>query len=142
MGDDSFIRCAGLRKGRRHMGEVFSFWLAGNRIHLLSSPKGHEAAMRATLNGKPVVEAVIEAVPDDLNLNQVAVEVRDASSQPVPQSAGTTVNFQFIRSINRIATTETIMVFAVYMMTGPNSIRTLLRSLVARDIKSPVLFFW
>jgi sterol 14-demethylase len=31
-----------LRKARRHMGEVFSFWLAGQRIHLLSSPKGHE----------------------------------------------------------------------------------------------------
>ena len=32
-------------------------------------------------------------------------------------------------------------VLAVYMMPGPTSIRTLLRSFVARDIKSPVLFF-
>ena len=33
-------------------------------------------------------------------------------------------------------------VFSVYMIPGPNSMRTLLRSLVARDINSPVLFFW
>ncbi len=46
-----------------------------------------------TLSGKPVVEATIEAATDDLNLNQVAVEVRDASTQLVPQSASTTVNF-------------------------------------------------
>ena len=34
------------------------------------------------------------------------------------------------------------IVFAEYMIPGPNSMRTLVKSFVARDIRSPVRFAW
>ena len=47
-----------------------------------------------------------------------------------------------IDSIRTIATTNTRMVFAEYMTAGPIIMRTALRSLVARDIRSPVRRAW
>jgi hypothetical protein len=47
-----------------------------------------------TLNGAMVVQAQLEADPDDLNLDRVAVEVRDASDQAVAQAVGTLVDFE------------------------------------------------
>ncbi len=43
-----------------------------------------------------------------------------------------------IEAIRMMATTKTMMVFAVYITAGPIIVRTAFRSLVARDIRSPV----
>ena len=47
-----------------------------------------------------------------------------------------------IDNISETATTDTIEVVSVYMIAGPAIIRTALRSLVARDIRSPVRWRW
>ena len=47
-----------------------------------------------------------------------------------------------IDSISTIATTNTRTVFAEYMTAGPIIMRTAFRSLVARDIRSPVRRAW
>ena len=43
-----------------------------------------------------------------------------------------------IRTINKTASTMVIRVVALYMIPGPRTMRTAFRSLVVRDISSPV----
>ena len=45
-------------------------------------------------------------------------------------------------SIRATATTNTMPVLAMYMMAGPTIMRTAFRSLVARDMRSPVRVAW
>ena len=47
-----------------------------------------------------------------------------------------------IDSMRMMATTKVRMVLAEYITDGPTIIRTALRSLVARDIRSPVRVAW
>ena len=47
-----------------------------------------------------------------------------------------------IDTIRTSATTKARSVFAEYMTDGPIIMRTALRSLVARDMRSPVLWVW
>ncbi len=57
-------------------------------------------------------------------------------------SSAISVSSASIDSINRIATTKTRTVLAEYITAGPIIMRTALRSLVARDIRSPVRRTW
>ncbi len=52
------------------------------------------------------------------------------------------VSRRSIDTINAIAATKSIRVFAAYITAGPTVIRTAFRSLVARDIRSPVRRPW
>jgi hypothetical protein len=51
------------------------------------------AASITTINGSQVLSVTATAAVNDLNLNEVSVSILDANGQPVPQSAGTSVNF-------------------------------------------------
>ena len=57
-------------------------------------------------------------------------------------SNATRVSTGSIDSINATDTTNIITVLAMYMMAGPTIMRTAFRSLVARDIRSPVRWAW
>ena len=59
-------------------------------------------------------------------------ETSGSGSRPISVSRGS------IDSISTIATTNTSVVCDAYMIDGPAIIRTAFRSLVARDIRSPV----
>ena len=56
--------------------------------------------------------------------------------------SATSVSRRSIDSIRAIAATNRMIVLAEYMIAGPIIIRTAFRSLVARDIRSPVRRDW
>ena len=57
-------------------------------------------------------------------------------------SSATIVNHGSIETIRMMATTNTSVVWVAYITDGPAIMRTALRSLVARDIRSPVRRSW
>ncbi len=69
-------------------------------------------------------------------------EVVDAQRHERQGHNATSVNQGSIDSITAIATMNTRMVLAVYITAGPIIMRTAFRSLVARDIRSPVRRAW
>ncbi len=123
--------------------EVFAV-RAGEARHLgrflAVGPHDPDAGQRLLRDRAQVRELSLDALEPLVNGRRRSSgrrSTRTAAGSARPASAS-----QSIDSISAMATTNRMAVFAEYMIAGPTVIRTALRSLVARDIRSPVRCAW